>query len=342
LAETTDHALSNAPWWRLLRGDPAEFLLGDDPGVVWRTLVVLLSRPGDSPAVVRARAQSQQSGLAAAILQGQSAEGYWGSPVAYGARWSGTAWHVSALAQLGADPEDPRVVRGAEMLLEVLQPRYGGFATTRQRPPSPCFTAELCAALVRLGFGRHARVREAVAWLAAHRGEGWSCAEERHLVDGCCLVTAVAVLRVVGHHPPEERSALMTLADRAAGWLEQRGFFCTGPAPHGWWELAHPCLYRVDALDALAALAKLGRRPSAGVLAALLGLLARQDTRGRWEQQVQVPFGEPSGKPSRWVTLKAVTTLATFGPALAQAQGEAAAPSEPGDQRGGEAACALE
>ena len=312
-------------WLRLLRVDPTEFLLGDDPGVAWRSLVVLLGYGADSLEVTRTRLEAREKGLAAAILAGQSSAGYWGSPLAYAARWTGTAWHVSALAQLGADPEDPRVTRAAEVLLEVLHPRFGGFATTRHTPPSPCFTAETCAALVRLGLGRHARVREAVAWLTAQSTVGWPCSEQRHLVDGSCLVATVAALRVVAHHAPEERSGLAGLADRAAGWLEERGFFRAGSSPPGWWELAHPCLHRVDVLDALAAMAKLGRRPSAEILIALLGLLARQSSEGRWNQQLRVPFGEPVGQASRWVTLKAATALAAYGSSLAQANERALA-----------------
>jgi hypothetical protein len=318
--------VSEATWWRHLTGDPTRFLLADDePGVVWRTLVELLSRPADSPAVARARTAARETGAAAALLGQQDPLGYWGSPVAYGARWSGTAWHVMALAALGADPEDPRVARGAEVLLESLQPHAGGFSATRGRPPSACFTAEVCGAMARFGFAHHPRVREAVAWLAERDGgKGlWSCPELRHLVGGACPVAAVAALRFVAELPVAERAQVSRLSSRAGRGLLERGLFLEGNVPRGWWALAHPNLGRTDALGALYGLARLGWEVEPAILAALRGVLARQDAEGRWTLAQPAPFAEPAGQPSRWLTLKALVAVAAYGDAL----------PEPGEER---------
>lgn len=311
--------MSEAAWWRHLRGDPSRFLLDDEePGVVWRALLDLLGRPADSPAVHRARTAARESGLAAAMLAEQSSFGYWGSPTAYGAHWSGTAWHVIALAALGADPEDPRVERGAETLLEEVQPRSGGFATAKRNQPSPCFTAEVCSALARLGFGHHPRVREAIAWLVAQAAaeNGWECEDEGHSLDHCCPVASVAALRLVGELPVHERAGLATLAQRAAAPLLARGLFLDGQAPRGWQLLGHPNLSRTDLADALYALAMVRWPSEATIKRALLALLARQDSEGRWQQQHKGPWGEPIGQPSRWVTLKALVATAAYGGSL--------------------------
>ncbi|HPC82101.1 MAG TPA: hypothetical protein P5234_01765 [Thermoanaerobaculaceae bacterium] len=305
------------PWWGHLKGDPLPFLLSDDePGVAWRALQGLLGRPPDAPAVVRARRGAREKGAAAALFEGQSEFGTWGSPTAYAARWSGTAWHVMALAALGADPEDPRVERAAEALLEALHPRSGGFATTRKTAPSPCFSAQVCAALVRLGYAHHPRVREAIAWLGSLPEPPWRCGEERHDHDGSCSVAPVATLRLVSEHAPAERGRLAPLATRAGRFLVDRGLHLHGPAPRGWLAFAHPCLDRADLLEALVPLARLGWEPEPAILAALLAVLARQDPLGRWTQHVAAPFGEPAGRPGRWVTLKALVVLSAFGGAL--------------------------
>lgn len=315
--------MSEATWWRHLKGDPTRFLLGEDePGVVWRTLVELLGRPHDSPAVVRARSAARGAGAAASLLASQNPLGYWGSPVAYGVRWGGTSWHVMALAALGADPEDPRVDRAAEVLLEQLQPRSGGFSAARGRPPAACFTAEVCAAMARFGFAHHPRIREAVAWLAERDGgDGlWSCPELRHLVGGACPVAAVAMLRFVGELPPPERSQVARLSKRAGRGLVERGLFLEGNAPRGWWTCAHPTLGRTDVLDALSAFARLGWPAEPPILAALLGVLGRQDGGGRWAPLQSAPFGEPVGQPSRWLTLKALVSLSAYGDAMGVAR----------------------
>jgi hypothetical protein len=316
--------VSEAEWWRSLRGDPAAFLLDEaEPGVVWRTLVELLHRPHDSPEAVRARAGARERGVAAGILARQEALGYWGSPATYGARWGGTAWHVLALAQLGADPEDPRAALGAETLLEALQPRRAGFAIARNKQPATCFTAEVCAALTRFGFGHHPRVQEAVAWLSSRQAEhgGWACPELRHLIAGGCPVTAVAVLRLVGDTPAVERRPLDALRQRAAVWLVGVGLFLSGPAPPGWWSCAPPCLGRTDVIDALAALARSGWPASQTVREAVAKVLERQTGDGRWVQRGRAPFGEPFGEPSRWVTLKALMAVAASRQETAAAAG---------------------
>ena len=312
--------MSEATWWRHLKGDPTRFLLSDDePGVVWRTLVVLLDRPHDSPAVVRARLGARETGAAARLLATQDPMGYWGSPGGYGARWGGTAWHVIALAALGADPEDPRVQRGARKLLESLQPHSGGFSAAHGRPPAACFTAEVSAALARLGFAHDPRVREAIAWLAERDGpgHGWTCPELRHLVGGICPLACVGTLRFVAELPPAERAPLAHVAARATRVLLDRGLWLEGIGPKGWWAFSHPNLGRTDLLDALWALARTGCPPEPAVLTALLGVLARQDAAGRWAQQQPAPFGEPPGEPSRWVTLKALVAVAAYGDSLA-------------------------
>jgi len=311
--------VSEATWWRHLSGDPSRFLLDDaEPGVVWRTLVDLLGRPHDSPAAQRARAASRTGGAAAALLAGQNPLGFWGSPSAYGAHWGGSAWQLIAAASLGADPEDPRVTRGVERLLDVLEPRAGGFAPAHGKMPAACFTAELTAALARFGYAHHPRIREALAWLAERdRGTGgWSCPDLRHHVEGGCVPAAVATLRLVAELPPAERGPLQPLAERGAGWLLGNGLFLNGPQPRGWYSFGHPALGRTDLVDALAALALLRRPAEAPITAGLTVVLARQDETGRWLQRAAVPHGEPRGEPSRWVTLKALLAVAAWGDRL--------------------------
>lgn len=316
--------MSEATWWRHLAGDPSRFLLDDaEPGVVWRTLIDLLGRPHDSPAAQRARLASRGNGATAALFARQSPHGFWGSPSAYGAHWGGSAWCLIAAAALGADPEDPRVTRGVETLLDILAPRAGGFAPAHGKIPAACFTAEVCTALARFGYAHHPRVREALAWLAERdRGAGgWSCPELRHLVDGGCVTAAVATLRLVGELAPAERRPLQPLADRAERWLLDHGLFLTGPAPRGWYAFAHPVLSRADLVDALAALALLRRPLAPPIAAALAAVLTRQEADGRWVQRAAVPFGEARGEPSRWVTLKALIAVAVWGEQLPAADG---------------------
>jgi len=127
----------------------------------------------------------------------------------------------------------------------------------------------------------------------------------------------VAALRLVSEHAPPERERLAGLARLAGGYLLERELFLSGPAPRGWLAFAHPCLDRSDLLEVLVPLARLGWTPAPAILAGLLSVLARQDSQGRWAQQIATPFGERAGQPGRWVTLKALVVLSAFGEALA-------------------------
>lgn len=307
--------MSEAPWWRHLRGDPSRFLLDDEqPGVVWTTLIEVLERPEDSPAVVRARERARAHGHAAAVLAAQEEGGWWGSPAAYATRWTGTAWRLIAAASLGADPHDPRAGRGVEALRGVLEPASGGIAPGRGRPPAACFTAELCAALVRFGFGHDARVREAVAWLAERERErvGWSCPDLRHLVDGGCAVAAAAALRLAALLGRQWRQVAEALASRGSQWLLERELFAAKPTPRGWLKFCHPTLGRTDLLDALYGMARCRLPADEVVKRAVRTVLACQDEDGRWSQGKPVPDGEAEGAPSRWVTFKAMVVVATY------------------------------
>lgn len=316
--------MAEAAWWRHLRGDPTRFLFdGEDPGVEWRTLVELLGRGLDSPAVERARAAARQAGRAAEILGQQGAVGLWGSPGAVGHRWGGSLWRFLAVTWLGADPHDPRVERAASALLGVLGPSSGGFAPARDAQRSACLTAAVCAAMMRCGFGRHPRVQEAVAWLAARGGQGgWSCPDLRHLVAGECPHAAVWVLKTVVEAGDTDRRRLGPLADRAANWLDSRRLLMEGPAPPGWRRFGYPCLGQSDLLEALATMARWQHQASMAVLQAVRMILTRQDEGGRWRVERAAPLGEAVGMPSRWLTLQALVAVAAYGESLEQREEE--------------------
>jgi hypothetical protein len=308
--------MNETAWQRHVQGALDRTLFDDaEPGLAWVALVELLHEPGDSPAVDRARCHARAVGSAAAILERQEPDGYWGSPYAYAARWRGSAWELAALSGLGADPDDPRVARGGEALLHVLRPSAGGFSTSRHRPPAACFTAEMCAALARLGFGHDARVREAIAWLGARQGgDGcWTCPELRHLSGGACPVAAVAALRLAAQFPSGERCGADALAVGAAEWLCTRRLLLEVPHPAGWLDFHHPCLGRTDLLDALYALARNRVAYDERIADGLREVLKRCEAGDGWRQRGTSPHGETPEVGSRWLTLKALVALDAYG-----------------------------
>src|SRR5439155_12198704 len=62
------------------------------------------------------------------ILDGQERQGYWVKPGSgYGPKYTGTAWSVMFLDQMGADPRDRRIQRACTYVLEHTQAPNGAF-----------------------------------------------------------------------------------------------------------------------------------------------------------------------------------------------------------------------
>lgn len=119
-------------WESRLKADPTEWLLGEDnPSVRSSTLTDVLERGENHPDVAESRRATMRIGPVPAILAEQKSGGYWGVPENFYApgKFRSSVWQLMILAELGADPEDERVKRACEFILDVSQDREsGGFA----------------------------------------------------------------------------------------------------------------------------------------------------------------------------------------------------------------------
>ena len=115
-------------WKSALKGDPTDWLLeDDDPTVRYLTLTGILGAGADEPEAVKARRRIMETGLVPRILDAQAAGGWWGTKDAfYTEKYSGTVWQLIILAELAA-PDDGRVRKAVEFLLENSQDRESGY-----------------------------------------------------------------------------------------------------------------------------------------------------------------------------------------------------------------------
>ena len=300
--------------WESLRGDPLPWLLDPScPNLHWRVLVELVQRPPESPAVIRARGGASASEPVASLLRDLHPDGTWIDDPPLWKSYSGAGWRLVAAVQWGADPTDPRLNAAAELLLEHA-PGEGGFSRTEGGKEMPWLTARALHALAELGWCRHARFQEALAWLnegeAGHPAGGWRVVG-RGPVSGECAVTAVALLDTLKACGEQRREALQ---DRAVKSL-LRAFGAAGRAPT---PLGHPCLGRTDDSEIVSALARVSAPLAPGMVRALSGIQRRQLEGGKWRREIPVPKSLPMasdgtlGRTSRWVTLKCVVALMTY------------------------------
>lgn len=327
---------------------PLEWLLEPEtPAVRHLALRRLLDRPVDDPDVLEAEAAAMASDPIASILAEQHLEGYWERPGAgYATKYRGTVWQLIFLDQLGADPSDERVRRACEYVLAHSVASSGGFAASGSavdRPPPPsgvihCLNGNLLRALIGFGWLADPRVRGAIEWEAraitgegmgrwyasGTSGPGFACAANENLPCGWGAAKALLALARV---PLDARTALVSRAIQAgAAFLLSRdpavadypmGWGNTRPSG-SWFRLGFPSGYVTDVLQVLEALGELGLGADPRLGRAYAWLRLKADADGRWRNEYAyngktwVDF-EPQGRPSKWVTLRALTVLRRAG-----------------------------
>lgn len=262
---------------------------------------------------MRARGGSNAVNPIASLLEAFLADGSWVCTTPMWEKYSGPGWRLVAAVQWGADATDPRIDAASKRLLEEA-PGEGGFAVRDGYDPSPLLTARVLQALAGLGWCRHARFQEAVAWLdeaapCSNEGAWLASGDGGDLV--VCDVTPVALLDALTVCGDSNRAALR---DRAARAVSSSLVAAGGEA----YLLGFPNFDRTDAAEALFTLARAGVGIGGELTGALLRLQELQGDGGRWARRIEVPMSLPIeqyprvGEPSKWITLEAATAILHF------------------------------
>lgn len=326
----------------MLKADPIDWLLEEDlenPGVRYFALRDLLDLPEDDPQVVEAQRAVMRVGPVPVILDVQAPEGYWFKPGAgYSPKYRATAWQVLFLAELGADGSDERVRRGCDYLLDHSPAANGGFSYADPPVPSGvvhCLNGNLLFALIRLGFLQDPRVGAALDWQAsaitgedeikyfksATSGPNFSCGINEGQPCGWGAVKAMRGLLAV---PPERRSPLINRAiDTSAAFLLSRDpaladYPYTARVSSTWFKFGFPLSYWSDVLQSAEVLVNAGYGGDLRLANLVELILKKQDEFGRWklENPLKSKFWddiEMKGKPSKWITLRALRVLKGIG-----------------------------
>ncbi|HLG12442.1 MAG TPA: nitrogen fixation protein NifH [Dehalococcoidia bacterium] len=324
-----------------------DWLLEEDaanPGVRYFALRDLLDLPRDGAPVIAARRAVMESGPVPAILAAQQPEGYWQKAGAgYSPKYRGTVWQLVQLERLGADPADARVRAGCEYVLEHTQTSNGGFGCSGsyQSPPPPssvihCLNGNLLAALVNLGWLADERVRRAVEWQARSiTGDGAELRYYKSMTSGPGFACGVNVGQPCGWGANKAIRALVAIPDAArtdavrralavgAAFLLSRDpavadYPYTERVSSTWQHLGLPLSYWSDVLETLENLVALGYGSDGRLDHAFELILSKRDASGRWRLEntlngktwVEI---EARGRPSKWVTLRALSALRRAG-----------------------------
>jgi hypothetical protein len=334
-------------WLTRVNGDSLPWLLEDDadnPGVRYFALKELEDRAPDDAEVVKARETVMSTGPVPLILEAQDPEGYWVKPgPGYNPKYRSIVWSVTMLAQLGADGGDPRVQKGCLYILDHALDKNGAFsASGTQGGAVLCLMGNLSAALLHFGFLGDDRLRRAIEWMArVVTGEGIAPAAEkdapvRYLKSAacapgfCCSANdskpcawgAVKVMLAFSKLPQEARTpliqkAIQTGLDFLLGTDPAKADYPMGYSTkpsQSWFRFGFPLFYVTDVLQNLEVLTSFGYGADPRLGAAMDLVAGKQDQQGRWKMEytyngktwVDV---EEKGKPSKWVTLRALSVL---------------------------------
>ncbi len=321
-----------------------DWLLGDaDPSVRYAALTRIIGYPEDSEIATEARSALMRTGPVAELLQKQSTEGFWGDADRfYNDKYTGTAWNLLLLAELGADPKDARVARACEFVLERSQdPDGGGFSYSASAKTGrglasgviPCLTGNMVYSLIKLGMLEDSRVQKAIGWITrwqrADDGEGegpegdtykrYEMCWGRHTCHMGAAKTFKALAAIPAYkRSPQVRDKIFELAEY---FLKHRLFKRSHDpeqvAKPGWLKFGFPLMYQTDVLELLAIFSDLEVTDER--LAEAISLVRRKRLPdGSWKLEnsfngKMLVTIEKKGAPSKWVTLRAYDALRYYG-----------------------------
>lgn len=311
----------------------------DNPSVRYFALRHLLGRSERSPDVRKAKADIMTKGVVAKILAQQNPDGYWAEELKfYRSKYKGTVWQLIILANLGADGADPRIRKACEFILSRAQHKDSGgfsvdYSVTKKGGSDayvvPCLTGNMVWSLIRLGYLADARLQHAIRHLTTYprfddkegeRLSGWPYDRFRMCYGRhSCHMGSGKTLKALAEIPPGKRTPdIRRTIERGVEYFLKHRIFKKSHnldkvSKPGWLNFGFPLMYQDDALEILEIMARLKVKDPR--LDEALALVESKRTKeGRWilESTFNGRFItdiERKGRPSKWITLKALNVL---------------------------------
>lgn len=306
-----------------------EWLLDADPAIRWQVMQDLTSTSAAAVAAERARVATE--GWGAQLLARQGADGRW-SGAAWNRGWNSTMHVLMLLRDLGLDPASAQAKQAVGLVRD--------HVTWRECGPSecdnngffagelePCINGQVGAAGAYFGQD----VQSIIDRLLTEQlpDGGWNC-EAMNGSTRSSFNTTICVLEALLEYDLHcgSRPAVTEARLRGQEYLLERRLFrrkSTGAViEHDrkgnamWTNFAFPTWWHYDVLWGLEYLRRAGVAPDERVAEAIDLVIAKRDDDGRWPLEVQYPgvmpvaMDEGEGRPSRWITLRALRVLAWY------------------------------
>ena len=281
----------------------------------------------------KARRAIAARGWVADIFSAQKPDGYWvdGKDL-YRPKYISTNWMLLTLSDLGITREDPRIASACSMWMDRFSRSDGGFDTEGAEKSEHCLTGNTARALIKFGYADEPRVRSALDLIVKTQKSngGWHCWGKNGVIDAWEGLSAFAV------YPRQKWTRSMKEAvERGCEFYLARRLCRQGARYDPWFRFHFPYHYYYDVLVGLDFMTALGYADDRrmGLALSHLRKLRRKDGRWnldavhpdynsagkwpRWWKQYRRrfhPFSlEQVGRPSKMITLRALTVLKRLG-----------------------------
>ena len=302
------------------------WLLDSDPSIRWQVMRDLTGAPAQQVAAERARVATEGAGARLLALQG--ADGRWGG-AAWNRGWDSTMHVLSLLRDMGLDPASDEARRAVGVVRDRVTWRGCGPQEADDNPfftgeVEPCINGQVGA--VGAYFGQD--VRGIVDRLLDEQlpDGGWNC-ESANGSTRSSFNTTICVLEALLEHELRFGSSPQATQARLRGQeylLERRlsrrrstGEVIERDRKGGadWTRFAFPTWWHYDVLRGLEYLRRAGVTPDERVAEAIELVASKRHADGRWPLEARYPGVMPVeidagvGRPSRWITLRALRVL---------------------------------
>jgi hypothetical protein len=290
-----------------------DWLLASDPSIRWLAMRDLLDMPPS--VVVEERARVAKEGWGATLLALQRPDGHWGDDL-LNPEWI-TLLALLLLRDMGLDPMSDQARRAIALVHDNLTWHWWD-KRFFEGEVEPCINGRVLS--VGAYFGQD--MRPLVDRLLGEQmaDGGWNCEQEQGSTRGSFHSTINVLEGLLEHERATGASAEVTAArERAQAYLLERRMLrrrSTGEViDPAFMQLSDPTGYHYDVLRGLDYLRSAGVNPDERVAEAAEVVASKQGADGRWplenphDDELQFEMGETEGKPSRWITLRAMRVL---------------------------------
>ena len=308
-----------------------QWLLDSDPAIRWQVMHDLLGAPPEQVAAERARVATE--GLGARLLALQGPDGAWAG-TAWNHGWDSTMHVLTLLRELGLDPASDEARRVVGQVRDHVHWKGWDWDGAWRGPDfdgnpffagevEPCINGQVGASGAYFGQNIE-RIIERLLREQLPDG-GWNCEAENGSTRSSfnttiCVLEALLEYELAGGPTPVTGARL-----RGQQYLLARRLFhrlSTGEViEHDrkgdsvWTQFSFPNWWHYDVLRGLAYLRRAGATPDARSAEAIALVESKRGSDGRWLLENQYPgtmpveLDEGVGRPSRWITLRALRVL---------------------------------